>query len=138
MSDRPKRPSRWLPYGVATTLLAGLAAGAGLWLTRDNDTEKALSYARRACEAINLDSHETADSQQQATDEADGWSDIADNAARAARLDDAWNELARATDAQYRAWHLSAQGADETLINDAAAEATAHPVDPECRKALVR
>lgn len=81
---------------------------------------------------------QAADNTQSAAEEAHGWSDIADNAARAARLDEAWNELARATDAQYRVWNLSAQGADQALIDAAIAEATAHPFEPECRKALVR
>lgn len=103
-----------------------------------DDTDTALDYARRACKDINLDSPgEAAESTQQAADEADGWSHIADNAARAARLDHAWNELARATDAQYRAWSLTARGADQTAIDAAAADANAHPFEPECRKALV-
>ncbi|MFH9969607.1 hypothetical protein ACH4PR_51750 [Streptomyces mirabilis] len=137
MTERPSLSRRWLVYGIAIALLAIITAGATLWVTREDDADKALTFARKACKAINLDSHETADSQEQAADQAHGWSDIADNAARAARLDRAWNELARATDVQYRAWNLSAQGADQALIDAAAAEAVAHPVDPECRKALV-
>ncbi|MGJ5826132.1 hypothetical protein [Streptomyces ossamyceticus] len=126
---------------AAIVVLVGAGLGIGLAVagSEEGSSDTALSYAQKACEHVNMGSPgESADSADSASDQAEWWSDSADNAARAARLDEAWNELVRATDAQYRAWNLAAQGADQTLIDAAIAETRAHPFEPECRKALVR
>ncbi len=124
---------------IVVVMGAGIAIGFAAAGTDGDGTDTALDYARRACKGINLDSPgRAADSQEDAANQARLWSQSADDAARAARLDPAWNELARATDAQYRAWNLSAQGADQTEIDAALAQITTHPYEPECRKALVR
>ncbi|MGW6910269.1 hypothetical protein [Streptomyces sp. NPDC054940] len=147
--DRPEQQQHRTMVRIALIAAAtvvvlggGVAIGLSAANTDGDASESALTYARRACEAINLDlspgdSVET-DATQAPGEEAEGWSEIADNAARAARLDDVWDELARATDAQYRAWSLLSRGADRTLIDSAVADAGAHPYESECRKALVR
>jgi hypothetical protein len=150
--DTPARPeqqqhramlrSALIAAATVVVLGGGVAIGLSAVGTAPDASESALTYARRACEAIALDlspgDSAKADETQAPGEEAEGWSEIADDAARAARLDDAWNDLARATDAEYRAWNRYAQGADQAEIDAALAETKAHPVGPECRKALVR
>jgi hypothetical protein len=141
MSDVPpqSRRRRWPIVVLAALLAASLAtAGAAWWLGRDDSATRALTYARKACKAINLGPPSQSADATDAAGQAKIWQPIADNAARAARLDPAWNALARATDTEARAWILASQSNPPQSQKDATlAELNAHPVDPECRKALV-
>lgn len=141
--DRPERQGYWtLPRVVlvATAAVALLDGGVaiGVAAAGTDGTDTALEHARRACKGVDLAaSGRAVDSREDAANQARLWSNSADEAARAARLDDAWNELARATDAQYRAWNLAAQSAVQTEIDAAMIQTATHPFQPECRKALV-
>lgn len=138
----PVNGRRWIiPLLVAALTLAVVGGSYAWYTTRDNSQAKALEYARQACAgrsggpAVDVS---TATLEKTASNAA-GWQTAADDAARAARLDPAWNELARAMDAEARAWGL-ADRKDPALDDQLTAvlqEVGEHPVAPECRKATV-
>lgn len=141
---RPYTPAvssrRWIITLVVVLAAAVVAGSYAFYVTRDNSKAKALEYARQACKDYNMDgAANDSSAPDRAATQAGIWQTSADNAARAARLDPAWNELARAADTQARAWALAAKQ-DPTLSDQLAAslqEIGQHPVDPECRKATV-
>lgn len=138
----------WIVVAIAAVAIIGVV-WIGTRLAAGSDQERALEYARRACQNVDSDGDsEDRDYWQPALDEqVKGWGENADNAARAARLDPQWNELARAMDAEYRGWKIAADNhvlpnvsvdpAIQSRLDEAGAETQAHPVAPECRKAMV-
>ncbi|MDR3084285.1 MAG: hypothetical protein LBV60_25795 [Streptomyces sp.] len=126
---------------IGTVLLAVAIGAGGYWYaSQPSDAEKALKYARKACEHVQMDgtqSDGTSADELSAGEESDAWQRNANDAARAARLDSRWDELAKAADAQYRAWTVQARGPEIGELQPLLDVTQQHPFEPECRKALV-